>query len=75
MKKNDACIEDNMHDKEGGVLSFLKRIFTLDPYDALNGAGMVAPHTTPRSIEELADALKPEDAEDAHPCPEWMRAY
>jgi hypothetical protein len=59
MRKNDACIEDNMHDKEAGLLSFLKRVFSPDPYEALDESGMVAPHRAPRSIEELADALKP----------------
>lgn len=75
MRKDDACIEDNMHDKEGGLLSFLKRIFSPDQYESLNGVGMVASHTTPRSLEELADALKPEGTENAHPCPGWMKAY
>ncbi len=63
MKRVDGCLEDN---KGGGLLSFLRRIFSPDPYEALNDSGMVQPHVAPRSIEELGDALRPEDT--AQPC-------
>ncbi|NMC04842.1 MAG: hypothetical protein GYA24_06510 [Candidatus Lokiarchaeota archaeon] len=69
LAKLDACTEDNMHDKEGEVISFMRNVLTGHEFDTLPG-GLPA-HVTPRSMEEIADALKP----SAKPCPDWMKAY
>ncbi len=65
MKKDDGCLEEN---KGGGFLSFLRRIFSPDPYEPLNDSGMVRPHVAPRSLEEMSDALGPEGTNQ--PCPD-----
>lgn len=73
MLDNDGgCIEDNMHDKEVSIWSFLSNVFTGQHDNPLGGPGLPAAHGMPRSLEELADALRPAAL---RPCPSWMKAY